>query len=78
MRKILDALAQTGIRADKIQRFLQAEPRPGQGTVRDMIAADMTNQLLAALGQAPGQHGSDVRQLRERGNWKDLDRRPLG
>jgi hypothetical protein len=78
MAEILTVLARTGVAEDKIQRFLNAEPRKGRGTVRDLIAADMTNQVLAALGQAPCQHGGGVKRLRERGGWKDLDRRPPG
>jgi hypothetical protein len=59
-----------------IEKFLDAELPGGRGSVRDQIAADMSNELLAALGQTGGQSGTDVRRLRERGAWRDYDRRP--
>jgi hypothetical protein len=59
-----------------IERFLEADLPHGKGTIRDQIVADMSNELLAALGQAGGQSGVDVRRLRERGAWRDYDRRP--
>lgn len=76
MRRLLQALDHTGVDAGKIQRFLEAEPAPGGGTVRDLIAADMTNQLLDALGQPPSQEGGAVQRLRQRGDWRRLDRPP--
>lgn len=76
MRGILEALHQTGVAPAKLQRFLEAEPTPGAGTVRDLIAADMTNQLLGALGQKGEQTGPGVKRLRERGGWRLLDRPP--
>lgn len=78
LSEILKALAGSGIAERKIQRFLDAEPRKGRGAMRDLIAADMTNQLLVALGQQPSQHGGTVKRLRERGDWRNLDRRPSG
>jgi hypothetical protein len=69
-------LAATGVGASHIERFLESEPDPGNGTVRDLIAADVSNQLLSALGQAGHQSGSAVKRLRERGAWKTFDRRP--
>ena len=44
--------------------------------VRDQIAADMTNQLLAAFGQRRRQTPEEVRRIRERGAWVALDRPP--
>ena len=76
MRRLLAALRATGASADHIERFLDAEPRRGAGTIRDLMAATMTNQLLDALGQRPTQSGSDAKRLRERGSWRDYDRRP--
>ena len=76
MRRLLEAMHATGVDADKIERFLDAEPRAGGGTIRDLMAAEMSNQLLAALGQRPTQSGADAKRLRERGAWRDLDRRP--
>jgi hypothetical protein len=65
-----------GIGREAIERFLDADLRGGRGSVRDQIAADMSNELLAALGQGSGQSGGDVKRLRERGAWRDYDRRP--
>lgn len=76
MRRLLEALHDTGIEASRIQRFLEAEPAAGGGTVRDLIAADMTNQLLDALGQPQSQKGGAVQRLRQRGDWRRLDRPP--
>jgi hypothetical protein len=76
MRRLLDALHETGVSAAKIDRFLNAEPRRGGGTVRDLMAAEMSNQLLAALGQRPTQSGAEAKRLRERGAWRGYDRRP--
>jgi hypothetical protein len=75
-RRVLAALQETGIAPDRIERFLDGEPDPGGGTVRDLIAADMSNQLLAALGRAPAQTGAEVKRLRARGAWRQYDRRP--
>jgi hypothetical protein len=77
MRRLLAGLGSTGASAEKIERFLDAEPRPGCGTVRDLIAAEMSNQLLAALGQRPTQSGADAKRLRERGAWRGYDQRPI-
>jgi hypothetical protein len=72
---ILRSFAAAGIGAQAIERFLAAAPGGG-GTIRDQIAADMSNELLAALGQGSGQSGTDVKRLRERGAWRRYDRRP--
>ena len=76
MRRLMDALAATGVHPDKVARFLESEPVRGAGKVRDQIAADMANQLLTALGQPGSQTGAGVKRLRERGGWRALDRRP--
>lgn len=76
MRSLLDAFAATGASAEKVERFLNAEPHPGRGTMRDQMAAEMTNQLLAALGQRPTQSGADAKRLRERGAWRTYGERP--
>lgn len=76
LRRVLTALADTRIAPAKIERFLAGEPVPGQGTVRDLIAADMSNQLLDALGRRPDQSGAQVKRLRERGAWRTYDRPP--
>ena len=76
MRRLLEALQSTGADAASVERFLNAEPRRGEGTIRDLMAAEMSNQLLAALGQPARQQGSDAKRLRERGAWRTFDRRP--
>jgi hypothetical protein len=76
MRRLLQEFAATGIEKGKIERFLLAEPRAGEGTVRDQIAAAMANQLLGALGQPSTQSGGSVRRLRRHGAWRQYDRRP--
>ena len=76
MRRLLDGLQATGASREKIERFLNAEPRPGAGTIRDLMAAEMSNQLLGALGQRPTQSGADAKRLRERGAWRGYDQRP--
>lgn len=76
LRRVLAALAATGVEPVRIERFLDSEPEPGNGTVRDLIAADMSNQLLGALGQPGDQSGAQVKRLRARGAWRAYDRRP--
>jgi hypothetical protein len=76
MRRLLAGLGATGVPAEKIERFFAAEPRRGQGTIRDLMAAEMSNQLLAGLGQQPSQSGADAKRLRERGVWRTYDQRP--
>src|SRR5262249_6038228 len=76
MRRLLDALGATGASRAEIVRFWTAEPQPGAGTIRDQMAAAMSNQLLDALGQRPTQSGADAKRLRERGAWRAYDQRP--
>lgn len=75
MATLLELLAATGVPRQTIERFLDADPR-GRGSVRDQLAADMTNQLLEALGQRARQSVTDVRRIRQQGAWTALDRRP--
>ncbi len=72
---MMQLLVDTGIATEKIERFLEADPN-GSGSIRDQIAADMTNDLMQALGNDTRQTAADVKRLRERGNWSSLDRRP--
>jgi len=76
MRVLLRDLDASGVATDKIDRFLDSELEAGGATVRDQIAADMANQLLAALGREPSQTAAGTKVLRERGDWRSLDRRP--
>jgi hypothetical protein len=75
MGTMMDAFIASGAARAQIEKFLEADP-DGTGSVRDQIAADMTNQLLGALGQRHRQTPQTVRRLRERGAWTTLDRRP--
>ena len=65
----------TRVTRSKIEHFLEADP-DGGGTIRDHIAASMTNDLMSALGSDVRQTAADVKRIRERGNWVNLDRRP--
>jgi hypothetical protein len=76
MRGLLAAFEATGIDRVDIERFLDAEPARMGGSIRDQIAADMSNQLLEALGQRPEQSGVEVKRLRARGQWRSYDQRP--
>jgi hypothetical protein len=75
MATMFDSLMATGVPRHTIERFLDADP-DGQGSVRDQIAAEMTNQLLEGLGQRARQSVADVQRIRKRGGWTALDRRP--
>lgn len=76
MRELLAAFEATGIDQPAVERFLDAEPSRRGGSIRDQIAADMSNQLLEALGQHPEQSSAGVKRLRERGQWRSYDQRP--
>jgi hypothetical protein len=65
----------SGVAHRKIVAFFDADPT-GTGAVRDQMAADMTNELLAMLGQHKRQSAEEVRQLRQRGEWTRLGERP--
>jgi len=75
MGTIMVRFLATGVSRSKIEKFLDADWH-GTGSARDQIAADMTNQLMAALGQRQRQSPHDVKRIRERGRWIHLDRRP--
>jgi hypothetical protein len=76
MPRLLRSFAETGIGSHKIERFLDFEQHRGYGTVRDQMAADMSNQLLGALGRGQRQSREEVRRLRGRGAWRTYDRPP--
>jgi len=75
MGTLLERFIATGTARSKLEKFLDGDPT-GAGTVRDQIAADMTNELMRALGQRARQTAGDVKRIRERGNWVHLDQRP--
>jgi hypothetical protein len=72
---IVDRLIETGTSRPHIEAFLAAEPA-GAGSVQDQIVADMTNQLMRALGQSSEQTAADVKRLREQGGGNGYDQRP--
>ncbi len=76
MRRLLHAFGATGVSPEQIERFLDAEPRRGQGTIRDHIASEMANQLLGALGRNASQSPEKTKKLREIGAWRNYDQRP--
>jgi hypothetical protein len=74
-RAMMQLFVDSGIATAKIEKFLEADP-DGSGSIRDQITADMTNDLMRALGNDMRQTAADVKRLRERGNWISFDRRP--
>ncbi len=75
MGTMMELFIGTGAPRRKVERFLESDVG-GAGAVRDQIAADMTNQLLAAFGQRGRKTPEEVRRIRERGAWEALDRPP--
>jgi len=72
---MMELFVASGAPRDKVEKFLSAD-LDGEGAVCDQIAADMTNDLLQALGRAGRQTPRGVEYLRQRGGWMTLDRRP--
>lgn len=75
--EILDALIATGASRAQIEAFLGSDAGGGI-TVRDQIVADSTNQLMDALGTRREKTAADVSRIRQRGAWRELDKRPDG
>jgi hypothetical protein len=75
MGAMMDAFVASGVSQEQVEKFLNADP-DGSGPIRDQIAAEMTNQLMEALGRPSRQSAADVKRIRERGGWLGLDRRP--
>jgi len=75
MGTMMELFIASGAPREKVESFLLAD-LDGAGAVRDRIAADMTNDLLRALGQAGRQTAGEVERIRRRGKWLALDRRP--
>lgn len=76
MRRLLDAFLATDVAREDIERFLDAEPVRGKGSIRDHVAAEMANQLLEALGRGSTQNPLKTKKLREIGAWRNYDQRP--
>jgi hypothetical protein len=53
---------------------MNADPH-GDGSVKDQITADMSSELLAAMGIPVKQTAQDVKQLREKDNWQRMGAR---
>ena len=75
MGLLMDLFIATGAPRVTIEKFLHAAPGGG-ATIRDQIAANMTNDLLDAMGSRGRQTPTDVQRIRERGNWMSLNKRP--
>jgi len=73
--QFLDLFIETGLSREKIEAFLAADPR-GEGRIKDRILADMSTELLGAMGVNAQQSAQDVKRLRERGTWRGLGERP--
>ena len=74
MVQFLDLFIETGLSREKIEAFMNADPH-GKGSVKDQITADMSSELLAAMGIRVEQTAQDVKQLREKDNWQRMGKR---
>jgi len=72
--QFLDLFIETGLSREKIEAFMNADPH-GKGSVKDQITADMSSELLAAMGIRVEQTAQDVKQLREKDNWQRMGKR---
>lgn len=75
MGAMMELFIASGAPRQKVEKFLQTD-LDGGGSVRDQVAADMTNELMHAFGQHGRQTPRQVERIRARGGWKMLDRRP--
>jgi hypothetical protein len=75
--QFLDLFIETGLPREKIEAFMDADPH-GEGSIKDRITADMSTQLLYAMGIPAQQTAQDVKRLREQGNWRGMGERPKG
>jgi hypothetical protein len=75
MFQVLGVLRSSGVSEEKLVRFLRYEPRSGSGSVQDQMAADLSNDLLAAFGNR-ARSIDEVRELRRRGVWRGYDQCP--
>lgn len=73
--QFLDLFIETGLSRQKIEAFLDSDLN-GEGSVKDHILADMSTQLLGAMGVNARQSAEDVKRLRERGIWRGMGERP--
>jgi len=73
--QFLDLFIATGLPREKIEVFLDADPR-GEGSMKDRILADMSTELLGAMGVNARQSAQDVKRLREKGTWREMGDKP--
>ena len=73
--QFLDLFIETGLSREKVEAFMNADPK-GEGSVKDQITADMSTELLGAMGVNVPQTARDVKNLRDQGNWQKMDERP--
>ena len=73
--QFLDLFIETGLSRKKIEAFMYADPH-GKGSIKDQITADMSSELLGAMGIRVQQTAQDVKQLRDRGAWQRMDEKP--
>jgi hypothetical protein len=62
--EFLDGLERTGVRKDKIVRFLKADP-DGKGSIQDQVTAEMTTELMKVMGIAGRQTPGEVKKIRD-------------
>ena len=63
-RDLLDALMATKAPNEKIEKFLETDIK-GQGSIRDLITARMTNELARTVGQPTDTDAHKVKKIRE-------------
>ncbi len=63
-RSLLDALMKACPSNSKIERFLDSDIQ-GQGSIRDIVTARMTNQLAHTMGQPTDMTAKKVKWIRE-------------
>ncbi len=63
-RTLLDKLIESGASNEKIEKFLDADIR-GQGSIRDVMTARMTNELAHTMGQPTDMNPQKVKEIRE-------------
>lgn len=62
--EFLDGLQQTGVAEEKIMRFLKADPE-GNGSIQDRMTAEMTTELMRAMGISGRQTTQEVKRIRD-------------
>ena len=73
--QFLDVCIETGLPREKIEAFLNADPH-GNGSVKDQMTADMSTELLGAMGIRVQQTAQDIKRLRQKGVWQRMNEKP--